>query len=180
VSRVTTVIVSIGPEPADVQEALGRDLYGVPGLRPLTRAVSAASMWGGTKRPQLDLWGGAFNHLDWRVLFAHLEAVAWTEPDAVQVLISGEESSRLGLYELRGRRLAPRNVEAAVQVMTLGVVDDLIEPDGSRTPIREDRATRPRTEEELAILVDQVMSAIAPASRDALAAEIRSLLSPDD
>jgi hypothetical protein len=175
-SVVTTVLVSTGPESAHVDKALSAEIDGYPGFRLITGDIETNPSWGGNKRPQLRLWAGAFNYIDWDVLFAHIEGIAWREPDELQVLIGAEYSRKLGLYELQGQRLVPRNLEAALQMASFGVVD-VSDEDDSFEPVRDAYRNVPTTEAEFAKLIDQVAAVLAPTSCQDLDRELRLLLS---
>ena len=174
-SRVTTVIVSCGEEPAPVRQALGLPIDEGQALRSLTDDGASLGAWGGPRKPQVRLWGGAFNHVDWDALFQFLEMVPWTEPREVQVLVAAEDSRKLGLFELRRGRLVPTNAEAARQMATLGT-DELIGPDGSSYSFREPDRLRPTTAAEVGVLVDGIAVALAPPSRNDLRNEVEFLL----
>ncbi len=144
-------------------------------LRPITggRLGRADHGWGGARNPGVHFWAAAFNHVDWPSLFRHYEPCGWEYPDELQVLISTQESPKLGLFELKGGRLAPVNAEPAIQISTLAT--EYLEAGAQGEPISEGRMNVPRTADEVEGLIEQVISLLARTPQD-VAREVRSLL----
>jgi hypothetical protein len=56
--------------------------------------------WGGTKYPEIDLYGAAYNHLDLGKLMSLLLATPWDDTESVQLMVCGQEDARFTVYEL--------------------------------------------------------------------------------
>jgi hypothetical protein len=56
------------------------------------------SWWGGTKNPECELWGGAYNGLDHAAFWNHMNRLRWAYPDSVQVFIKEQEDVRFQVW----------------------------------------------------------------------------------
>src|SRR4051812_39578211 len=57
-----------------------------------------ALWWGGTKNPECELWGGAYNHLDHVAFWDHLNRMLWSYPQSVQVFLMDQEDARFQVW----------------------------------------------------------------------------------
>ena len=115
-SHLTELLVSTGPDDAGNLEHLSfwiRDhaprsdsrIDGSAGhLVPLAGPLSGDA-WAGRKQPISDLWAGVLDFVDIDGVLDHIRNVAWSEPDAVQVLVRDEDDPWYRLYMLRDRHL---------------------------------------------------------------------------
>lgn len=100
-SYVTTVIVFGRYIPSEAQEMLrngynsGSGYVRFGSLSDLRRADGDCTpweFWGGTKGPEADLFGGAFNYLDTERLLEWLRTVPWRDRVAVLVVHPEQEN----------------------------------------------------------------------------------------
>src|ERR1700754_2931110 len=56
--------------------------------------------WGGTKHPELDLYGAAYNYLDLASFMDVLLSTPWQEPEYVQLFVCEQETFKFTVYEI--------------------------------------------------------------------------------
>lgn len=105
-SEVTNVLVTV-----DIRE--GRDVLSHPidgDMRgQMLRNIAddqAGDFWGGSKRPECDVWAAALNFVSTDMILAHVAAVQWRSPENVLVLIEGQYDSRFTVYAFKDGELA--------------------------------------------------------------------------
>lgn len=101
-SITTSVIMHVGQADGDRLDDFSAALARATGdaRYTLNDAATTPAAWGGWKHPILNLWTGAFNHLDERELLNVVEEFGWNDPDEVQVFISSSD-----LYDTSKLRL---------------------------------------------------------------------------
>jgi hypothetical protein len=76
-----------------------------------------------SKGPECDVWVGAFNHFNRKAFIEDLQAIPWSNPGAVQVLILGQEDDCWGLWMFRDGQLQevrlPGTIRSASESETL-------------------------------------------------------------
>ena len=96
-SVVTNVVLSIGMNDAgedDPNPYTARINAFFPDEQGLVNADAVPDRrgwYGGTKYLEVELYIGAFNHLDLRAFVTHLRGIAWEHPADVQLLICAQE-----------------------------------------------------------------------------------------
>jgi hypothetical protein len=119
-SHVTNVLVHVGPldhtpreritepQPWDGGQALG-DLRGPRGgLRGeglIEHLRQAFQFWGGPKFPEWDMYGAAFNYLEWDRFARWLTSLPFEYPDQVLVIAKGENHDRPSVWQIVDGRL---------------------------------------------------------------------------
>lgn len=104
-SVVTNVVVSYdvleGDDPSTLTEFRAW-FEPIGGLRAISGGEhdwsNPASWWGGTKNPECELWGGAYNHLDHAAFWNHMNGVVWAYPDGVQVFLKDQDDARFQVW----------------------------------------------------------------------------------
>ncbi|MFF2082271.1 squamosa promoter-binding protein 15 [Nocardia sp. NPDC058176] len=123
-SSVTNVMLSVSyddrPQAAQLSlwlESNGRthgsSLRGCGSLREISRE---AVLWGGTKRPECEVWAGVLDHADLSAVLAAVAGTAWVEPDSVQLLLMDQHDFHFQLWMVREgvwRQYAPPNPEGS-------------------------------------------------------------------
>jgi hypothetical protein len=103
----TTVMLSIWPEDAshnlpDLQRRLCTAQIG--DLRDLTEAwhnvEERGQRWGGTKRPEVDMFGAAYAKLDLERFMRMVLETPWCYPTGVQLLVYRRGASKFVVYEI--------------------------------------------------------------------------------
>ncbi|MCF2532095.1 hypothetical protein [Yinghuangia soli] len=99
-SRITDVIVSADMQAEAMAPLTHRDdARGWSGAFTLVTDGAARAYWNRDgKNPAAAVWVGTFDHLDRPALLADLEALPWTCPHTVQVLIRVEDDDCFGLW----------------------------------------------------------------------------------
>src|SRR5215218_2926506 len=96
-SVVTNVLLSIGlngageEDPNPYTAALNAFFPPGQGLVNADAVPERPGWYGGTKYLEVDLYVGAFNHLDRRAFVTHLRGIAWEHPEDVQLLICAQD-----------------------------------------------------------------------------------------
>lgn len=108
-SSVTTVILLTelldeDRKLADIHAAMAR-----AGIRGEFRHLN--KHFGGTKAPQMEVFGGAFNYLYTVHLIEALRSVDWEPGDVVQLVINGEHDTGARLYDVLGKCDAKWEIE---------------------------------------------------------------------
>lgn len=75
-----------------------------PSLRDIAEG-EAADEWGGSKRPETEVYAAAFNHLDYDVFKAWVEGLPWLAPNQVRLLVHGQDDDSWAVLVLRGGKL---------------------------------------------------------------------------
>jgi hypothetical protein len=107
-SRVTNILLHVdGEDEALTMPSLQGRLVdaGIGELGDLCdsrEAPARGHRWGGTKYPEVNLYGAAYNHLDLEQFMALLAATAWREPDTIQLFVCQSDSVTFAVYALRG------------------------------------------------------------------------------
>lgn len=103
-SQVTNIVLSFSWYDAeagaleDVNAFFGADGRG--GFVSCTDPALPWRWYGGTKVLEAEVYVGAFSHLGLEDLVAHLRALDWEEPRAVQLLVKSEEDERFTLINV--------------------------------------------------------------------------------
>ena len=74
---------------------------GVGDLQPLT---DPPARWGGSKRPECQIWGGVLNHADLAAVVERFGSLSWRHPSAAQLLLMDQEESYFQLWMIRNGR----------------------------------------------------------------------------
>ena len=102
-SVVTNVMLAVGILDEDVAFIV-KD-WSVPTCTPYDQKftrLDEESGWGGSKYPEVVLFGGAFNHLRTDTLQEFLAALPWKWPDEAQLFIQRQNADKWAVYELEG------------------------------------------------------------------------------
>jgi len=112
-SVVTNVLVSYdileGENPSNLAEF--REWFEpIGGIRAIAGGdrdwSNPASWWGGTKNPECELWGGAYNHLDHSGFWNHLNRLRWSYPQSVQVFVKDQDDPRFQVWMVADGKFA--------------------------------------------------------------------------
>jgi hypothetical protein len=63
-------------------------------------------LWGGTKFPECELWGGAYNRLDHAAFWNHMNRLRWSYPRLVQVFLMDQEDDRFQVWMINNGEFA--------------------------------------------------------------------------
>ncbi len=108
-SRVTNIVLAFGASEHDEMfpqlQALVRERH----IGPLgdltddrTEVAERGVRWGGTKYPEVELYGAASNYLDLPAFMALMQSISWKEPDHLQLFVRGQDDSKFTVFELVG------------------------------------------------------------------------------
>lgn len=64
----------------------------------LESLTECTEIWGGSKVPQAEVFGGAFNHLDLDMYLDCFQEVAWGYPEEIRLLVKGEHDDGFAVY----------------------------------------------------------------------------------
>lgn len=91
-SVVTNVLILSDFAPKETNEALYEGYEDAEGRPVYFRDIAdyrggdgPADEWGGTKLPEVEVWAGAFNHLDTEVMLTWLRSLKWLDPTIVAI-----------------------------------------------------------------------------------------------
>jgi hypothetical protein len=82
------IAATFGPEESDNP----RDAYHLADL------ADSEVRWGGTKRPEVAIWGAAYNYLDIDAFWSALNTADWRYPESVRVLVQHQDWDSPALY----------------------------------------------------------------------------------
>ena len=61
----------------------------------------ARDLWGGSKAPECDLFGAAFNYIPLDEFFAELEKLEWECPNLIRVFVQRQDDNAFGVWVMR-------------------------------------------------------------------------------
>ena len=67
---------------------------------PLTENTEVDAAWGGGKRPQVQVFSGAYNVFPTERFMAYLASLSWEYPDSVQLFVNEDQDKRFAVYLL--------------------------------------------------------------------------------
>ncbi|MFF7591362.1 squamosa promoter-binding protein 15 [Kitasatospora purpeofusca] len=71
----------------------------------LNEITGSSTQWGGGKYPECDVYAGALNHADLDGLVAHVERIAWKQPEFVQLFVMDQEQVYFRVWMFHGAKL---------------------------------------------------------------------------
>lgn len=105
-SVVSTVILNTFYEPPEVLMKVNAHLAGAG--HPVGLLAIPPGSGGGSKVAQTQLYWGSYDHLDLAALLAAVEAIAFSTPEAVQLLVQREWEVTFAVHAFDGPRLVER------------------------------------------------------------------------
>ncbi|MGW2543124.1 N-acetyltransferase family protein [Kitasatospora sp. NPDC001574] len=128
-SHVADIMLSVDPDDRPTVESLSRWLQTSAPLRghgpgatgrvgPLGGTTGEDTSRGGGKVPECDVYAGALDHADLDELIAHVERLAWRQPEFVQLFVTDQEQSSFRVWRFHGpklRQIAPEAREEEVR-----------------------------------------------------------------
>ena|ERR1041385_4166726 len=101
-SVVTTLILTVDsndlPNVERLNDAVHRQMSTKHHYYRLTSLSDHSDIWGGSKVPQAEVFGGAFNHLDLDQYLSCFQQVAWDSPECMRLMVKSEWDHSFDVY----------------------------------------------------------------------------------
>lgn len=134
-SEPITVLLNVAPSTQDELRALRRGLReaGIPAIRDLTEAwfnvKKRGQRWAGGKYPEVEVYGAAYDRLDFERFMQSVLAVPWQYPRDMQLFVYRPDDCKFTIYEivrgewreLRRPRRRPASQRSGERAVTEGM-----------------------------------------------------------
>lgn len=94
-SRVTNVILKTACDDSGIKKLNEIFRAGVPFVSCDDESLKPQSWYAGTKALEIDIYPGAFNHLDLNELVSAVCSVQWDDPEELQLFAQLEDKTKL-------------------------------------------------------------------------------------